>query len=456
MTRPIPDSTITEPTIPDSTIPDSTITGSTITGSPVSGTTARLDAREQAALDWIDRQGDAMLDTVRQWSALNSGSRNLPGLARMAEELTRAFAPLGGDLRLVDPAPAHAVTADGQLAPLEHGRILRLTKRPDAPVRVLLAGHMDTVFAPDHPFQTPRALRPGILNGPGVADMKGGLLVMLHALLAFERSPWADRLGYEIVINADEEISSLGSAPVLAEAARSADLGLVYEPAMEDGRLAGARKGIGTFSIVAEGRSAHAGRNPGEGRNAVLAVADAFVRLAGLTGTREGLTVNVARMEGGAPTNVVPSGAVGRFEIRVATHADMHWAQAEAERILADVAAAREVTLTLHGRFNRPPKPMDERQAALFAAVRLCGEDLGLPIQWAATGGCCDGNNLAAEGLAVVDTLGVRGGAIHSADEYLVTESLVERARLSALLLMRLASGALPVPPRGERAGGRP
>lgn len=410
-----------------------------------------LNSPEQAALDWINSRSDAMIDTVRQWSAINSGSRNLPGLSRMADVLMEAFAPLGGDLRLVDPAPAHAVNAEGQLVPLEHGRILRLSKRPDAPRRVLLAGHMDTVFAPDHPFQTPRDIAPGIINGPGVADMKGGLLVMLHALLALERSPWAEALGYEIVINADEEISSLGSAPVLAEAARLADLALVYEPAMEDGRLAGARKGIGAFSIVAEGKSAHAGRNPEAGRNAVLAVADAFLRLAALTGAKEGLTVNVACIEGGAPTNVVPAGAVGRFEIRVSTHEDMHWAQEQAQNILAAVSAEREVKLTLHGRFNRPPKPMDERQAALFAAVKLCGEDLGLPIRWAATGGCCDGNNLAAEGLAVVDTLGVRGGAIHSAEEYLITESLAERARLSALLLMRLASGALPVPPREGR-----
>ena len=410
-----------------------------------------LDPREQAVLDGIDRESNAMIDTVRHWSGINSGSHNLAGLARMADALMDAFSPLGGTLRLVDPAPAHAVGADGQLVPLRHGRILRLSKRPEAARRVLLCGHMDTVFGPDHPFQIARDSAYGVINGPGVADMKGGLLVMLHALAALERSPWAEDLGYEVVINADEEISSLGSALILTEAAQSVDLGLVYEPAMEDGRLAGARKGIGTFSIVAEGKSVHAGRNPEAGRNAVLAVADAFLRLARLTGTREGLTVNVARIDGGAPTNVVPALAVGRFEIRVSTHPDMHWAYEEAERIVAAVATEREVQLFLSGGFNRPPKPMDDRQAALFAAVKICGEDLDLPIQWAATGGCCDGNNLAAEGLAVVDTLGVRGGAIHSSDEFLITESLAERARLSALLLMRLASGAIPLPPRGAR-----
>lgn len=409
-----------------------------------------IDAREQAALDWVSSQSRAMVETVKQWAAINSGSRNLAGLEAMASVLSDAFAPLGGTLRLVDPAPAHRVDADGNFRPLAHGRILRLSKRPEARVRVLLAGHMDTVFGPEHPFQTVTEIKPGVLNGPGVTDMKGGLLIMLHALTALERSPWAENLGYEIVINADEEVSSLGSAPALAEAAKTAHLGLVYEPAMADGLLAGARKGIGSFAVIARGRSAHAGRNPEQGRNAVLAVADAFVRLSALTGAREGLTVNVAKVEGGSPTNVVPDLAIGRFEVRVKTHEDRHWAEDQVKAIVAEVAKAHDVALELEGAFNRPPKPMDERQAALFAAVKLCGQDLGIPINWAATGGCCDGNNLAAEGLAVVDSLGVRGGAIHSPDEFLITESLAERARLSALLLMRLASGAMPVPPRGD------
>ncbi|MEX6723775.1 hydrolase [Parapedomonas caeni] len=407
--------------------------------------------REEARpLDWIAERQAAMTETVMAWSAINSGSRNLAGLDRMATALEQAFGALG-PVRLVAPEPVSAPDNDGCLQPLPHGRIFHLTVRPEARHRVLLAGHMDTVFAADHPFQAPRWREPGVLNGPGVADMKGGLLVMLHALLALEQSPWAGGLGYEVVINADEEVSSLGSAALLAAAARRADIGLVYEPALPDGRLAGARKGIGTYAVLAQGRAAHAGRNPEAGRNAVLAVADLFVRLARLPRVRDGLTVNVASLGGGGPTNVVPAQAVGRFEVRCWSHEDRHWAQAQVAAIVAEVAGHHDVSLTVHGGFNRPPKPLDAVQAGLFEAVRGCGADLGLAVDWAPSGGCCDGNNLAAQGLPVVDSLGVRGGAIHSAEEFLIVDSMTERARLSALLLMRLASGALAWPARGPR-----
>lgn len=412
----------------------------------------RLSPDEQAILNWIVSCGPTMIETVQSWSAVNSGSRNLQGLGVMAGLLEQAYAPLGGQIYLNDPHPVEAIGADGVLHPLSHGRIFHLSQRPEAPIRILLSGHMDTVFPVDHPFQTPAWKEQGLLNGPGVADMKGGLLIMLYALMAFEKSPWASKIGYDVIINADEEVSSLGSAPLLQRMARKADLGLVYEPSLPDGTLAGARKGIGSYTAVARGRSAHAGRNPEQGRNAVLAMSDLFLRLSKLTGAREGLTVNVACMEGGGPTNVVPDLAIGRFEIRCTTHEDRHWAEAEIRGLLTDVAAERDVSLDLHGQFNRPPKPMDVRQAALFSTVKLCAADLDLPLEWRATGGCCDGNNLAAEGLAVVDTLGARGGAIHSPDEFLLTESLVERAQLSALLLMRLASGAMPLPPRGSQA----
>jgi glutamate carboxypeptidase len=285
---------------------------------------------------------------------------------------------------------------------------------------------------------------PGVLNGPGVADMKGGLVVMLAALTALETSPWAGELGYQVVINADEEVSSLGSAGLLRQAAQRAQLGLVFEPATTPGGdLASARKGLAAFTLVTRGVSAHAGRNPQDGRNAVVAAADFAVQASALNGAREGLSVNVARIEGGGPTNVTPDLALCRLEARVASHADRHWIEAELARLAGEVGARRDVDLALHGAFTRPPKPFDDKTKALFEAVRRCGVDLGQRFGWSATGGCCDGNNLAEAGLAVVDTLGVRGGAIHSPAEYLITDSLVERAQLSALLLMRLAAGEI-------------
>lgn len=380
-----------------------------------------------------------MLARVEKWAAINSGSRNLGGLAAMADVLAEAFAPLGGHLRRVDAAPATIVGSDGITRPLAHGQNLHLVVRPDAPVRVLLTGHMDTVFAADSPFQVCRWLDATTLNGPGTADMKGGIAVMLAALTAFEASPFADRLGYEVVINSDEEVSSLGSAPLLNEAAKRCHLGLTYEPALPDGTLAGARKGSGNFSAVVRGRAAHAGREIEAGRNAVLAASDLALRLAALMRTHPGVSVNPAKIDGGGPNNIVPDLAVLRFNVRPATPEGQAAVTAAIDALIAEVATAHEVTITLDGSFARPPKPLDANQLRLFELVRDCGRDLGLPIAWRDTGGVCDGNNLAATGLAVVDTLGPRGGAIHSHDEYLCTDSLVERARLSALLLMRVA-----------------
>lgn len=407
-----------------------------------------LSPAEADALAPIAARGEAMIEQVIAWSKINSGSANLDGLARMAEALTPSLRALGGALELREPAPVEAIDGQGRLVPIVRGRNLHLVVRPHAPRQVLLTGHMDTVFPKDDPFQAPVWREPGMLNGPGVADMKGGLGLMLAALGAVEVSPWADQLGYQVVINADEEVSSLGSAPLLAEAAARAQLGLVFEPATApDGTLAGARKGLAAFTLVARGVSAHAGRNPEDGRNAVVAAADFAVQAARLSGAREGLSVNVARIEGGGPTNVVPDLALCRLEARVATHEDRHWIEAELRRLAAAVGDGHGLALDLHGRFTRPPKPMDAASLQLFEAVRRCGADLGQAIGWRATGGCCDGNNLAEAGLPVVDTLGVRGGAIHSRDEYLIVESLVERAQLTALLLMRLAAGSIAIPP---------
>ena len=398
-----------------------------------------LSSSEQAA---VERAGaEPMLDQVLGWAAVNSGSRNLGGLERMADLLADAFAALPGLLRFEQPQPVEAVDPAGKRIHLKHGRHLHLTVRPTAPVQLLLTGHMDTVFAADHAFQETQWLEDGVLNGPGVADMKGGLAVMLAALKAVERSPAGDRLGYEVVINSDEEVGSLGSAALLAQAARGKRAALTYEPAaLPDGTLAGARPGSGNFAIVIHGRSAHAGRNPEDGRNALLAAADLALRLDGLR--REGLTVNPSRIEGGSPSNVVPDLAILRVNMRPRTPQLEDEAKRAIDEAVAAVASDRDVKIEMSGGFGRPPKPLTPAAEALFNLVKQAGEDLGQPIAWQPSGGVCDGNNIAACGVPVVDTMGVRGGKIHSMEEYLITESLGERAALSALTILRLAGQA--------------
>lgn len=376
-----------------------------------------------------------MLAQVEQWASINSGTRNLTGLQQMAGVLADAFAALPGEIALVKALPVESVAADGKVSEIEHGDHIHLRVRPDARIQMLFTGHMDTVFSVDHSFQTQKWLEPGILNGPGVADMKGGIAVMLAALSAID----CPDFGYEVVINSDEETGSASSAALIARAAKGKLAAFTYEPsALPDGTLAGARAGSGNFSLIFTGKSAHAGRNPDEGRNALVAAADMAVRLKLASG--KGFSCNPARIEGGGPNNVVPDHALLRVNFRPKTSADEVIARALLDTLAIEIARSHDVTVHVHGRFGRPPKPIDSDALKLFMLVKQCGAELGQSISWRDTGGVCDGNNIAACGVPIVDTMGVRGGSIHSADEFMIAASLGERAALSALTISRIIS----------------
>ncbi len=394
---------------------------------------------EAALLEQVD--ASPMLEQVQTWSAINTGTGNLTGLAEQAGRLADAFSALPGDVRLEEPAPVSAITPAGEEAPVAYGKHLVLRVRPQAERRFLLTGHMDTVFPAGHPFQGQTWLDEQTLNGPGVADMKGGIAVILAALKAFEASAAAPAVGYDVMINSDEETGSLSSAPLIAQLARGKAAALTYEPsALPDGTLAGARAGSGNWSVTIRGRSAHAGRNPDDGRNAIVAAAALALGLKALH--RDGLSVNPARIEGGSANNVVPDLAVLRFNIRSRHEQDAEEFSIRFKQLVAAIENEHEVSVHLHGGISRPPKPVDARAEKLFGIVEECSALLGQPITRKASGGVCDGNNIAACGVPVVDTMGVRGGAIHSPDEFLIVPSLEERAKLSALVLHRLATGA--------------
>lgn len=391
-----------------------------------------------------------MVDRAVGWCAVNSGSRNVPGLETTAGILGDAFAVLPGELIQRPLAPSIEIAADGRETEQAHTPAIAVTVRPDAPVQVVLTGHYDTVYPADSRFQTVVARADGALNGPGIADMKGGISVILAALQAFETHADAHKVGYRVLLSPDEEIGSLASAPVLAEFGRLGHVGLTYEPSMlPDGTLASERKGSGNFHIRISGRSAHAGRDFALGRNAITAAARIAGALDALNGRRDGVTLNIARIDGGSPLNVVPDIAVLRFNVRFPDADAAAWLEAGVASATA-VGEGEGLTVSLHGGFTRPAKPFNAAQTELFGKVREVGGLLGQAIAWKPSGGVCEGNNLFAVGLPNVDTLGVRGGDIHSEAEFAWPASFAERAQLSALILMKLASGEIDA--RGIRA----
>ena len=387
----------------------------------------------------LDNQQQAMLEATIELAEINSGSLNADGVNRVLKKLQAITAVLGGQQEVLELPPFEIVNDQGELIQHPLGNALRIRKRPEAPLQVFLCGHMDTVFPVNHPFQKVKWLDQNTLNGPGVTDLKGGILVMLKALEALEQSPWAEQIGWEILFNPDEEIGSPGSAPLICEAAKRIHLGMIFEPCMPDGSLAGQRKGSGNFSVVSSGKAAHAGREHHLGRNAIRALCDFVSAMDDLNGQRDGVTFNPGYIHGGGAVNIVPDRCVHKFNIRISRAEDELWCQDQLHQILDQINLREGITLKLHGGFTRKPKILTPANQKLFDLVTLFGKELGMDITVNGTGGCCDGNNLAAAGIPNIDTLGVQGGAIHSVEEYLLVDRLVPRAKLSAALLLSLA-----------------
>jgi glutamate carboxypeptidase len=391
-----------------------------------------LNSSEAALIEPIE-QGNLLAHTLA-WSAINSGTGNLAGLAVIADLLAAAFATLPGAVALVDPEPTEMVDAAGKRIPVTAGQHLVLRVRPEASRRILLTGHMDTVFSADDPFQQCKWLDDRRLRGPGVLDMKAGLAVMLAGLTAFKAS--RPSLGYDVLINSDEETGSASSSALIAALAQGKLAALLYDPSLPGGAIARSRPGSGNYSIVITGRSAHAGRNPDDGRNAIVAAADLALRLA--KAHRPRLSVNSAKIEGGSANNVVPSHAVLRFNLRPQGMDEMIEARDLVAGLAAAVASQHEVSIEVHGGIGRPAKPLTPATERLFALVAVAAADLGGALSWRDSGGVCGGNNIAACGVPVIDTMGADGDYIHSPDEYLETGSLVPKAQLTALVLKRL------------------
>ncbi len=396
-----------------------------------------LNAQETALIRSLDGRESMMVANTRRLASNNSGSLNKQGIKLTNQKLVSLFSTISEEHKVQALAKIPLISDTGQVSEHETEAMHIFSARPNAALQLLCTGHSDTVFSEDSVFQA-SWIEDNHLRGPGVADMKGGLMVLLEALTAIGNSPFADSVGFTVAISPDEEIGSPVSAPILSELAKNADVGLTYEPALSDGTLAGARKGSGNFTLVAKGLSTHAGREFFAGRNALTAVARLAILLEELSDEKQGLCVNIGKISGGEAVNVVPGLAVCRFNVRVKDEAQMTYVQQAIDTQLKYVEEATGCEITLHGAFNRPPKVINDKQQRFFEIAKQCGQDLGMSVHFKTTGGCCEGNNLAAAGLINIDTLGVRGGAIHSDKEFACIDSFVERAQFSALLIARL------------------
>ena len=327
--------------------------------------------------------------------------------------------------------PTPVVDVQGHRIERDVGRALRAVKRPDAPFRVCLFGHIDTVFEADDPFQ--EVHRHGTrLHGPGVADCKGGLVLAVEVLRYLERADWAADIGWEFLVVPDEEVGSVGSKPLLAEAARCNHLGSGFEPALPTGGIAAARRGSLNVHTIVSGVAAHAGRAHNEGRSAIRGLAEIIQRLDACN-ERPGVTVNCGRVAGGGALNVVPDFAIGSYNIRVASRGDREWIYAEFDAAATEHSLDVEVIWTS----ERPPKLRTRALERIIADVIAAAESIGEVTEVEDTGGCCDGNDLAGFGLPNIDSLGICGGNLYSDREFADVDSIPTRAEIVAQVIKR-------------------
>ena len=372
---------------------------------------------------------------LTRWAEINSGSGHLAGLDRMRSALREEFGRMAGTT--LEELPCRGTAA-----------ALRVSVRPGAKFRLLLSGHFDTVYEANDAFQNCRWLDAERLNGPGVADMKGGLLTMLAALQAFEATPHAGEIGWDALFTPDEETGSHGSAHLFREAPQRVQFGLVFEPARPNGNIVHSRKGTGGVVVTCHGRASHAAKIPNDGRNAILALAEFLLAASKIPDALPGVLVNVGNIRGGGPaTNVVPDFAEAELDTRVTKFADRELLTARLEQLAAEINARDGYRLELKIWFNRPPKECLPPEEKLFPEWQRAAHDVGLaPFTWVHTGGASDGNFLTAAGLPNLDGLGPVGDQLHSNREFVVVPTIAQRAQVVALVMHRLAAGEIDRP----------
>ncbi len=358
---------------------------------------------------------------------INSHSENPEGCQRVLEWFEAHFR-------------ANGLTEGGQVAGPGGRKHLILTNGVTEGPHILLVGHVDTVFPVDHPFQ--RFERRGEhFHGPGVSDMKGGLLVAATALGALQHIEALSKFRVTAFINSDEEVQSRTSKELLLElCATGIDVALVFEGGRSNGDLVKGRKGVGRYFLRVTGKGAHAGISHADGVNAIEDLSAKILGIQNLTDYSRGITLNVGKVSGGVSRNTVAPEANAEFDLRLIHPEDGDRIDA-AVRKIATTPHLEGTETSVEGGVGRPPWPENPESESLASHFIGCAHRLGQDVGARKTGGGSDGNFTYSAGIPTIDALGPVGGNPHTPEEYIVASSMVERAILTATGMLGLGTG---------------
>lgn len=387
-------------------------------------------------------QEEKWIDRWISWADINTGTKNRDGINQFIQRLKQDFSSLGGrEEELI--LPSYITWEKGELISKEPGNALKIAKRQDSKKKILFSGHLDTVFENDSSFKHAIRLNNRLI-GPGVADMKGGLLVLLKALEIFESLPAASQIGWTILLTPDEEIGSPSSSSLLVEEAKKHNWGLVFEPAYSDGAIVSARKGSLNAIIQSKGKKAHAGRDFFIGVNAFAPLIAFAERASKISSETKGVSLNIASLEGGGPFNIVPDKASLSFNFRALSPEEFEKGKQELNKLYLRLQNEFACELSWHTLAERPPKPFDDKHQRLYEKLETAAKRLSLPLFFRTSGGVSDGNLFSMAGLATIDTLGVKGKNLHTHEEEADIDSLFEKAALTVELIKELAISDAP------------
>jgi glutamate carboxypeptidase len=373
-------------------------------------------------LDHYAARREAILKSIRELVERETRSREEARLDEIAGFVAGQLREIGGQVELI-PQPGYGTHLLARFD-FGHGR----TERD-----VLVVGHLDTVWPVGALERLPFRVTPeGYAYGPGIFDMKSSVAIVVESLRTIASRRLDTKRPVTLLLTCDEEIGSRTSRPLIEEEAKNAAAALILEPPIAGGVVKTGRKGIGTFTVRALGRAAHAGLDPEKGVNAIVELAHQTLRLAALNDYDRGITVSVGLIDGGSALNVVPACASAKVDVRF-------WTTEDGEALVAAIRGLTPVTagaqIEVSGGINRPPMPRSEKNIALYEHARALAAELGFDLRDEVVGGGSDGNFIAAMGVPTLDGLGVDGAGAHAEHEHIIIDDIPRRAALLTRLI---------------------